>query len=388
MLLKKRFTILAILIAALLAWSVAAVAAQMDAPAQDCGDTYLVEPGDWLSRIAPRCGVTVEALLAANPQITNPDTINPGQVLTIPGPDVTATMHFNLNFRPSPTVDSTPIDVIPSGTTVPVAGRNEEGNWLFVNYQDQRGWIAGWLTNVQGGLANVPVVPATDPIVMPERDAEAILILEPGPGSRVTSPVRVAGISDPAQHQEITVRVLLEDGTVLAQSLARIEADLGQRGPYEVDVPFTISGERQAFIQVLNRSARDGGITDLNSVGVTIADAGPVEIVTVEPHPADITIYEPAPRDTVSGGVVTVSGFGLASFEQTLVVEVQDEFGKVVGSEPVTVQGPGLGEPGLFNVDVPYSVTSAGPGRIAVRDASPAFNGDAYVTTVEITLAP
>ena len=360
---------------------------RLDAAA-DCGDTYVVESGDWLSRIARRCGVTVEALLAANPQITDPNAINAGQVLTIPGPDVTATTRFNLNFRPQPTTDSTPIDVIPAGVTVPVTGRNEAGDWLLVNYQDQRGWIAAWLTGVDGSLADVPVVPATDPIPVPPRDEEAILILEPGPGSRVTSPVRVAGIADPTQHQELIVRLLLADGTELAQAIARIDADLGQRGPYEVEVPFTVTGERQAFIQVLNRSARDGGITGLNSVGITIADSGPVEIVTVEPHPADITIYEPAPRATVSGGVATVSGFGLASFEQTLVVEIQDERGNVVGSEPVIVQGPGLGEPGPFTVDVPYSVTSAGPGRSAVRDVSPAFGGDAYVTTVEINLEP
>jgi hypothetical protein len=129
----------------------------------------------------------------------------------------------------------------------------------------------------------------------------------------------------------------------VAQTTATIDAPLGQRGPYEVALPFTISGERQAFLQVLSRSARDGGITSLNAVGLTVAATGPEEIRTAAAAPARVTIYEPAPLQTVSGGTVSVSGFGLASFEQTLVVEVLDAAGNVAGSEPVTVESVALG---------------------------------------------
>lgn len=45
---------------------------------------YVVQPGDTLSGIAQRFGVTLAALEHANPQITNPDLIFPGQVITIP----------------------------------------------------------------------------------------------------------------------------------------------------------------------------------------------------------------------------------------------------------------------------------------------------------------
>jgi hypothetical protein len=80
------------------------------------------------------------------------------------------------------------------------------------------------------------------------------------------------------------VRLLLDDGTVLAEEPAQIDAGLGRRGPYQVAVPFTISGERQAFIQVFISSPRDGRTVQLNSVGLIIADSGPEEIVRVDPH--------------------------------------------------------------------------------------------------------
>jgi uncharacterized protein YgiM (DUF1202 family) len=354
----------------------------------DCGDTYVVRTGDWLSRIARRCGVSVQRLLAANPQIVDPGLIWPGMVLRIPSPDVTATTRVNQNFRPLPATATTPITVIPAGTTVPVTGRNQDASWLQVTYQERSGWIAAWLVTVDGRLVDVPLIPVTGPVVTPGPRPEPVVILEPGPGSRVTSPVRVAGISDPAQHQTISVRLVLDDGTELAEEPAQIDAGLGRRGPYQVEVPFTVTGERQAFVQVFIRSPRDGRIVHLNSVGITLADAGPEEIIRREEQPARVTIQRPAPQAIVAGGVAQVSGFGLAGFEQTLVIQVQDEMGNVVGSEPVTVEAPDLGQPGPFSAGVAYNVTAAGPGRVVVRDISPVFGGDAYVTSVEIRLEP
>lgn len=48
------------------------------------GNTYRVQSGDSLSAIAAKFDVTVEALVAANPSITNPNVIFPGQDLFIP----------------------------------------------------------------------------------------------------------------------------------------------------------------------------------------------------------------------------------------------------------------------------------------------------------------
>lgn len=45
---------------------------------------YIIQPGDTLYTIARRYGVTVNQLLAANPQITNPNSLTPGQRITIP----------------------------------------------------------------------------------------------------------------------------------------------------------------------------------------------------------------------------------------------------------------------------------------------------------------
>lgn len=54
------------------------------APAPNGATTYVVKPGDSLSTIAEQFGVTLAALEAANPQITDPDLIDAGQTVNIP----------------------------------------------------------------------------------------------------------------------------------------------------------------------------------------------------------------------------------------------------------------------------------------------------------------
>ena len=49
------------------------------------GSVYMVEEGDTLSTIAQRFDTTVEALVEAN-DLADPDTIFPGDELTIPAP--------------------------------------------------------------------------------------------------------------------------------------------------------------------------------------------------------------------------------------------------------------------------------------------------------------
>lgn len=46
--------------------------------------TYVVQPGDSLFTIAQKFNTTVGVILSANPQITNPNLIFPGQSLVIP----------------------------------------------------------------------------------------------------------------------------------------------------------------------------------------------------------------------------------------------------------------------------------------------------------------
>jgi LysM repeat protein len=51
------------------------------AGAAACGDTYTVKKGDYLRLIASTCGVTLDTLVKANPEIKDINKIYPGQVI-------------------------------------------------------------------------------------------------------------------------------------------------------------------------------------------------------------------------------------------------------------------------------------------------------------------
>jgi LysM repeat protein len=82
----KKILQLFVLITMLLA-SLAATGSAFAAPALigQCGDSVTVVSGDTLRKIADRCGTTISALRRANPNIGLGNLIYPGQVLQLPG---------------------------------------------------------------------------------------------------------------------------------------------------------------------------------------------------------------------------------------------------------------------------------------------------------------
>jgi LysM domain/NPCBM-associated, NEW3 domain of alpha-galactosidase len=78
----KRALQIALIMAVLTACLAIPSRAAADGP---CGSIYIVQRGDWLIKIANRCGVSLSALYAANPGLIYQRYIYPGQALNIPG---------------------------------------------------------------------------------------------------------------------------------------------------------------------------------------------------------------------------------------------------------------------------------------------------------------
>jgi hypothetical protein len=297
-------------------------------------------------KVIPIVFMTVFGLLACN--------------FLTPGQDPTPTMEITRTVEASPVLTETDA---PQATVLPSP------------------------TPAETAIIETTIPPLPTPVDM-NIPPEAIMILEPGPGSRVVSPLRVTGEADPTFEQSLGVALILEDGTQLAIIPAQIQADLGERGPFSVDVSFTVPEERQAFLQVFSDSARDGGITHLSTVGLTLLPAGEAQIVRREPYPEQIHITSPTLGAVVRGGLVRVEGIAIASFEQTLIVELLDEDGSVLVTQPITLTAEELGVHAPFTIDLIYSVARAQAGRVVVRDPSPAFPGDQHLSSVEIRLEP
>ncbi len=94
-----------------------------------------------------------------------PDDIAGIQALYGPPPSaegaasaVTANATVNLRIRSGPGTGYSQIGTLPYQAGAPVLGRNSAGDWLYIDYNGLRGWIAGWLAAIQGDVGALPVV--------------------------------------------------------------------------------------------------------------------------------------------------------------------------------------------------------------------------------------
>lgn len=102
-------------------------------------------------------------------------------------------------------------------------------------------------------------------------DPELIRIVQPGRNATVTSPVALSGAGRAAQHNALGVRVRDQNGTEIGSGTVQVAATLGQRGPFSGSVGYALAGGSQpGRIEVFDTSSRDGQVTHLASVEVTL----------------------------------------------------------------------------------------------------------------------
>lgn len=250
--------------------------------------------------------------------------------------------------------------------------------------------------------APAPTDTAPAAVATPEagRGAETILLLEPGSGSSIVSPVHVAGEADPTFEQSLVVQLTDAEGAVVATVPVQIAAEAGQRGPFSVDVSFSVSADQPGRVSVFSASARDGGLIHLASAEVMLLASGAASLTTGQSHPESIALSEPQFLATVSGGTAHLTGFSDYVFENQLGVVICGEGGagapdlicgtkdNLLGTGTAYVNSPDMGQPGPFSADVNYTVAAPMRGRIVVFDTSPRDGGLTHLTSQELTLAP
>ena len=229
---------------------------------------------------------------------------------------------------------------------------------------------------------------------------EAIRILSPATGSSVTSPVIISGVADGTFEQTLVVRITDESGSVLTTVPTVIAAELGQRGPFEAEVPFSVPHDQPGRLSVFAASARDGGLTHLASAEVTLLASGTAHILAAEPRGEVHVIESPAFLSSIQSGAVHITGFSEYVFENNLLVVLCGEGGSgepdplcgtkdnILAAGFTTVRSPDIGQPGPFKADLTFTLTRAMAGRIAVYSASPRDGGILHLTSQEVRLEP
>lgn len=229
---------------------------------------------------------------------------------------------------------------------------------------------------------------------------EAIVILQPGPLSAITSPVTVQGQSRPTFEQNLVVAVYGEDGSLLAQQPTTLDSPMGEPGNYSMEITFAVVSEQPGRVSVYETSAMDGGIIHLSSVEVTLRPSGPAEIQPADLGLESIGIQFPAAMAEISSGLITVSGFSDYYFESNLGLMLCGGGGSgapndlcgtadnILASSNAMIDAPDMGQPGPFSGQLTYSVSEQTPARIVVFAASPRDGGLLHVSSIPILLSP
>lgn len=119
--------------------------------------------------------------------------------------------------------------------------------------------------SVRFGASNTPLTTADLDDRLP-----MILVQSVAPGDPVTSPVRVAGLSNTFESN-VRIRVLGADGTVLADTFTTGRGAMGTWGSFQASVPFDRRANTTGTVVVFDISAESGAMTNVVEVPVRFA---------------------------------------------------------------------------------------------------------------------
>jgi hypothetical protein len=222
------------------------------------------------------------------------------------------------------------------------------------------------------------------PTPIPPAPDARLQILAPGPSSFLVSPLQVRLYMIPGETNLVQLALYGEDGRLLARDLTRVE-DVPPPGlELYLEIPFEV---RAAELARLEASTKDevGRYETVTSMHVTLLPVGLSQITPPDPPFERVAIYHPLPKASVSGGILTVDGAFWPINDQPVILELQDEEGRILMTRQLSLVGDTYVS---FNTTLPYKVSAPTPVRLSLRQMDPRFNTIAYLFSVLVTLNP
>ena len=152
----------------------------------------------------------------------------------------------------------------------------------------------------------------------------------------------------------------------------------------EVAIPAEVA-QQAGQVQVYAISPSNNAVTHLASVEVELNSDKQIKAAPIDPQtPEAIAMIFPSPNAEVKGVVRVAAATMLGP---KLVIEVLDAKNQSVGRVEQTVQlNPGT--PTQIMVEVPITVSTAGPGRVLVYAVNARDGTTEHLSSVEVNLLP
>lgn len=142
------------------------------------------------------------------------------------------------------------------------------------------GRIAVFMISARDGhiehLASVPVTllpdGATPNVITADVHLEAIAIHSPEPLTNHTGgSIHVSGYAAPTFEQNLVIEVLDSEGQTVGEVATIIASSMGEWGPFEAEVSYTVTAETPGALCVTDYSAADGNIVHRNCLNITLS---------------------------------------------------------------------------------------------------------------------
>ncbi len=226
--------------------------------------------------------------------------------------------------------------------------------------------------------------PAPAPVNLP---LERVALFNPGPGSQVTSPFEISGRAGPSFDERVHLRLLGEDGRVLAQRTTYLNTLRGYAGPFSSELTFEIPGVAEAGrLEVSIDDPRTGRMAHLSTLDLILLAAGAPLLYPAAQGPEQLALLTPRDGAGVLGGRFAVRGAGWTARSQGLSLALLDSNGDLLSIQPVSLSPGAIGEVGLFEGEVAYQIPYEQYGRLALYEL--ADDGVSYLhyTSIEVYL--
>jgi len=226
--------------------------------------------------------------------------------------------------------------------------------------------------------------PAPAPVNLP---LERIALFSPGPGSQVTSPFEISGRAGPSFNERVHLRLLGEDGRLLAQRTTYLNTLRGYAGPFSTELTFDIPGVAEAGrLEISIDDRRTGRMAHLATLDLVLLAAGAPWIHPAAQGPEQLALLTPRDGAGVRGGRFAARGAGWTARGQGLTLALLDSDGDPLSIQPVALSPAGIAETGVFETEVAYQIPYEQYGRLALYEL--ADDGVSYLhyTSIEVYL--
>lgn len=227
----------------------------------------------------------------------------------------------------------------------------------------------------------------------PTLPVAGVQIAEPGPMSRVASPLKVVAnlrsIPSGTYHIEIWAEPLREGGEaqLLYKEVQRLISNPIDWVFIDQQIDFELSRVSEFGQLRLGMYDPYGRPVWVNSVDLLLLSMGASQITPSEARTERIIIREPSPNKLIQGGKVIVSGLAKPS-EDFMLVELVAADGSVVGYRQVFVTPSADGSYIPYTIEVPYQVSVPTWVRLRVSESSTRIPGIEHLASIEVLVSP